>query len=143
MVNSSQTHLPTTCAWLQISGISVFNRSRSARVFNLLASSAFMVTLFLPSTCTNRLLLVWLLSLEARTALCFSGKAEPPYGGEKWLPLKEGSRWSIILREQDGRCRPVCFRDEPKPCPVRGLVGGDNPPALCQCSVVGRTVVVR
>src|ERR1017187_4147338 len=59
------------------------------------------------------------------------------------FPLKEGSRWSIILREQDGRFRPVCLRDEPKPCPVRGMVGGDNPAALCQCSVVGRSVFVR
>src|ERR1017187_10277121 len=50
MLNSSQTHLPTTCAWLQISGMSVFNRSRSASVFDLLASFAFTVTLFLPST---------------------------------------------------------------------------------------------
>jgi hypothetical protein len=37
----------------------------------LLEFSPFMVTLFLPSTCVNRLLLVWLLSLEARTALRF------------------------------------------------------------------------
>src|ERR1035437_72048 len=58
------------------------------------------------------------------------------------FPLKEGSRGSIILREQDGRCRPVCFRDEPKLRPVHGLVGGNDPPALRQCTVVGRTVVV-
>src|ERR1035437_6114997 len=58
------------------------------------------------------------------------------------FPLKEGSRWSIVLREQDGRYRPVCFRDEPKLRPVHGLVGGNDPPALCQCTVVGRTVVV-
>jgi hypothetical protein len=38
-------------------------------VGNELASDEFTVTLFLPSTCENRLLLVWLLSLEARTAL--------------------------------------------------------------------------
>src|ERR1039457_713892 len=90
MVNSSHTHLPTTCAWLQISGMSVFNRSRSASVFNLLPSFAFMVTLFLPSTRYNGLLLVWLLSLEARTALCFPAKAEPPYRGEKWLTPERG-----------------------------------------------------
>ena len=36
--------------------------------------------------CINRLLLVWLLSLAARTALCSPVKAEPPPGGEKWLP---------------------------------------------------------
>src|ERR1035437_8628710 len=58
------------------------------------------------------------------------------------FPLKEGSRGSIVLREQDGRYRPVCFRDEPKLRPVHGLIGGNDPPALCQCSVVGRTVVV-
>src|ERR1035437_9752549 len=58
------------------------------------------------------------------------------------FPQKEGSRWSIVFREQDGRPRPVCLRDEPKLRPVRGMVGGDNPPALCQCSVVGRAVVV-
>src|ERR1035438_7638023 len=36
---------------------------------NELASDEFTVTLLLPSTRTNGLLLVWLLSLEARTAL--------------------------------------------------------------------------
>ena len=73
-------------------------------MFNLLASFAFTVTLFLPSTRSNGLLLVWLLSLEARTALCFPVKAEPPYGGEKWLPPERGkpvvnnppgARWSL------------------------------------------------
>src|SRR5664279_1992886 len=58
------------------------------------------------------------------------------------FPPKERSQWSIILREQDGRCRPVCFRDEPKLRPVGGLVGGNDPPALCQCMVVGRAVVL-
>jgi hypothetical protein len=40
-------------------------------VGNELASDEFTVTLLLPSTGYSRLLLVWLLSLEARTALCF------------------------------------------------------------------------
>src|SRR5690349_19315935 len=69
MLNSSQTHLPTTSAWPQISGISFFMRSSRARVFLIFALSSFTVTLSLPSTRLCGLLLVWLLSLEARTAL--------------------------------------------------------------------------
>src|SRR5258707_10250322 len=70
-LNSSHTHLPTTCARLQISGTSVFIRSSSASVLVSLASFAFMVTLSVPSTRCTGLLLVWLLSLEARTAFIF------------------------------------------------------------------------
>src|ERR1039458_5720009 len=105
MVNSSQTHLPTICAWLQISGMSVFNRSRSARVFNLLASFTFTITLFLPSARCRGLLLVCLLSLAARTALCFPVKAEPPYGGEKWLPPEGGKP---VVRSEERRVGKEC-----------------------------------
>jgi hypothetical protein len=61
---------------------------------------------------------------------------------ERPHPVK-GEVESVILREQDGRYRPVCVRDEPKLRPVRGLVGGKNPPALCQCLVVSRMIVFR
>jgi hypothetical protein len=68
-IESSQTHFPTTWACSNISGISRPSRSSKSRVGNELASDEFTVTLLLPSTCFSRLLLVWLRSLEARTAL--------------------------------------------------------------------------
>src|SRR6267378_2115616 len=58
MLNSSQTHLPTTWAWSHNSGTWAFMRSRSARVFAMLASFVFTITFFPPSACANRLLLV-------------------------------------------------------------------------------------
>src|SRR5579885_386998 len=47
--------------------------------FEMLESSSFIVTLISPSTRANGLLLVWLLSLEARTALLQRGGR--PTGG--------------------------------------------------------------
>jgi len=76
----------------------------------------------------GRLLLVWLLSLEARTALPFPVKAEPPYSGRKRASLTtEKPFWSIIFREQDRRCRAVGFRDDPKLGAVPGIVSGEKP----------------
>src|SRR5882724_837734 len=57
-----------------LSGFSLFDWSRRASVFAMLELPAFMVTLFPPSTRLHGLLLVWLLSLEARTALCFPAR---------------------------------------------------------------------
>src|SRR6185369_4537241 len=62
-LNSSQTHRPTTWAWSQISGISVFSRSSKAIVSVMLAVFADMVTLFPPSTRANGMLLVFGYSL--------------------------------------------------------------------------------
>jgi hypothetical protein len=62
-LNSSQTHLPTTWASPQISGISVFNVSSRASV--LLAVLADMVSPFLASARACGLLLLVVLSPEA------------------------------------------------------------------------------
>lgn len=72
------------------SGVSSFDWSRSASVLVLLELSAITVASFPPSTRCRGLLLVWLLSLEARTALHFPVKAEPPCGGEGGLPTERG-----------------------------------------------------
>jgi len=53
-LNSSQTHLPTTWACSNTSGISRPSRSRRLRVGNELASDEFTVTLLLPSTCCKQ-----------------------------------------------------------------------------------------
>src|ERR1035438_6842514 len=76
----------------------------------------------------------WCVIFLAGSVDGFSFRREHCCGGsgKKGLSPVEGEVESVILREQDGRSRPVCLRDEPKPRSVHGIVSGNNPPALCQ-----------
>src|SRR5207249_840890 len=107
-----------------------------------LALSAFTVTLFLPSTRLRGSLLVWLLSLEARTALRSAAK-ERLMAEKNGFPHKREAGESIILGEQHRRCGAVCLGDDPEPGAVVGIVCRQNPQALGQRPVVGETVVLR
>src|ERR1051326_1469225 len=106
-----------------------------------LALSAFTVTLFLPSTRLRGSLLVWLLSLEARTALRFAAKARL-MAEKNGFPHKREAGESIILGEQHRRCGAVCLGDDPEPGAVVGIVCRQNSQALGQRPVVGETVIL-
>ena len=97
-LNSNQTHLPTTWACSNNSGISRPSHSSKSRVGNELASDAFTVTLLLPSTGLHRLLLVWLLSLEARTARRFG--REGRWIGKNCVPFSILGRQNLCRNER-------------------------------------------